>query len=105
MIANLVFRCYVRREMMIHHIVTIFLIVFSYGANFIRVGSLVLLVHDASDVFLELAKLFNYAKCQTLCDIGFVIFAISFFVCRLILFPCRIIYATGIGASAMIGVW
>jgi hypothetical protein len=90
-------------EMMIHHIVTILLIVFSYGSNFIRVGSLVLLVHDGSDVFLELAKLFNYCGWQILCDATFVFFAISFFVCRLVLFPFRIIFTTGWSARLMTG--
>lgn len=92
-------------EMMIHHVVTILLIVFSYGANFVRVGSLVLLVHDGSDIFMELAKLFNYAKYQTLCDVTFVCFAISFLVCRLIIFPFRIIYTTAFAARDMVGVW
>ena len=35
--------------MIVHHIVTIFLMYFSWVVNFVRVGTLVLLVHDAAD--------------------------------------------------------
>ncbi len=33
------------------------LLVYSYYVNFTRVGVMVLLVHDISDIFLEAAKL------------------------------------------------
>ena len=40
-------------EMIVHHIATIALIFMSYGNNMIRVGSLVLAVHDAVDYIME----------------------------------------------------
>jgi hypothetical protein len=77
--------------MFIHHIVTMALLFFSFLVNFVRVGTIVLLCHDASDIFLELAKLFNYLKFARLCDATFVIFALAFFVGRLVLYPWRVI--------------
>ena len=40
-------------EMFTHHIATITLLSFSYLVNFVRVGSLVLVVHDCGDYWLE----------------------------------------------------
>nr|XP_057910864.1 ceramide synthase 5 isoform X2 [Doryrhamphus excisus] len=48
--------------MFIHHLATVGLISFSYANNMVRVGSLVMCVHDASDFLLEAAKLANYAR-------------------------------------------
>ncbi|KAM9831006.1 ceramide synthase 5-like [Syngnathus typhle] len=77
--------------MLVHHLATIFLITFSYAINMLRAGTLVMCVHDASDIFLEAAKLANYAKYQRLCDGLFVVFSISFFIARLVIFPFWII--------------
>lgn len=40
-------------QMFIHHIATIILMCFSWIGNLTRIGSLVLLVHDCADIFLE----------------------------------------------------
>jgi hypothetical protein len=75
--------------MFLHHIVTIFLMVFSYICNFVRVGSVILLLHDSADYWLELAKMATYARFKNLCDASFIIFAIVWLITRLILFPFK----------------
>ncbi|XP_038634026.1 ceramide synthase 2-like [Scyliorhinus canicula] len=82
------------KEQIIHHIATIFLIGFSYCANYIRVGTLVMLVHDASDYIMECAKMLNYAGWRRSCDVLFVAFAVVFLITRLIIFPNVVIYTT-----------
>ncbi|KAI5101101.1 ceramide synthase 4 [Silurus meridionalis] len=82
------------REQIIHHIATISLISFSYCSNFIRVGTVVMLLHDSSDFLLESAKMFNYAGWKKTCDSLFVLFAVVFLGTRLLVFPCRILYST-----------
>ncbi|XP_059847484.1 ceramide synthase 4a isoform X2 [Hypanus sabinus] len=82
------------KEQIIHHIATIFLIGFSYCANYIRVGTLVMLVHDASDYIMECAKMFNYAGWRRTCDVLFVVFALVFLITRLVIFPNVVIYTT-----------
>lgn len=74
-------------EMFIHHLTTILLIIFSYTCNLIRGGSLVLIIHDFSDVFMEAAKMFKYIKWQRGCDVCFGLFFIVWTVTRLIIFP------------------
>ncbi len=59
--------------------VTLALIYFSYQINFLRIGIVVLLCHDLSDVFLELAKILNYLQFAKATDACFTIFAIVFF--------------------------
>lgn len=82
-------------EMTIHHFVTIALILASFLTNFYRIGTTILFVHDISDVFLESAKVFNYTSKPpqnrwmkaTLVDGTFAIFAITFFITRLVIYP------------------
>ena len=41
--------------MMVHHVATIGLLSFSWVSNWVRAGSLVLLVHDAADSWLSVS--------------------------------------------------
>uniref|UniRef100_A0A8C1V675 Ceramide synthase 5 n=1 Tax=Cyprinus carpio TaxID=7962 RepID=A0A8C1V675_CYPCA len=89
--------------MFVHHLATISLISFSYVNNMLRVGSLVMCVHDTSDFLLEAAKLANYAKYQRLCDFLFVVFSMIFFGTRLIIFPFWILNTTLFESWEIIG--
>uniref|UniRef100_A0A674N284 Ceramide synthase 5 n=1 Tax=Takifugu rubripes TaxID=31033 RepID=A0A674N284_TAKRU len=89
--------------MLVHHLATILLITFSYTNNMIRAGTLVMCLHDASDIFLEAAKLANYAKYQRLCDGLFVVFSLSFFFTRLVFFPFWVIYTVLFDSWEIIG--
>lgn len=73
--------------MCVHHHVTILLLTIAYVANMTRTGTVILLLHDAADIFLELAKMANYAKWQKLCNIIFLMFAVVFIVTRLVIYP------------------
>ena len=69
-------------EMLIHHITTISLIMFSWTAHFTRIGTLVMILHDCADHLLELAKLFRYASYRKTCDAVFVVFSIVWVITR-----------------------
>ena len=60
--------------MMAHHVVTVILIVFSHYTRLLRIGTMVLLLHDVSDIPLELAKASRYANMKSLCDAFFAVF-------------------------------
>ncbi|KAL2649710.1 hypothetical protein R1flu_017838 [Riccia fluitans] len=81
---------------MSHHVATEALIVFSYLARFARPGSVILALHDASDIFLEVGKLTKYSGSEIIPSISFVLFALSWIVLRLILYPFWIIRSTSI---------
>lgn len=79
-------------ESMAHHLVTLFLLYYALYANFARVGIIVMLLHDVSDIFLEAAKLARYGGKQDLALGLFVTFTISWFILRLILYPQVIVH-------------
>lgn len=81
-------------EQIIHHVATITLVSFSWCVNYLRAGTLIMLVHDSADYLLELAKMFNYARWKNACNYIFILFAAIFIVTRLIIFPFRIMYCT-----------
>lgn len=59
-----------------------------------RAGSVILALHDASDVFLEIGKLTKYSGVQVIPEISFGLFALSWFLLRLLYFPFVIIKST-----------
>ncbi|KAJ6662913.1 hypothetical protein lerEdw1_011117 [Lerista edwardsae] len=82
------------KAQILHHFAALALMFFSWSANYIRIGTLVMIVHDTADVWLEAAKLFKYANWERTCNVLFLIFAIVFFITRIILFPFWILRAT-----------
>lgn len=79
---------------MSHHIATAFLIMLSYIFRFARVGSVVLAIHDASDVFMEIGKMSKYSGCEWLAAASFILFVVSWVALRLIYFPFWVIWST-----------
>ncbi|XLS65943.1 hypothetical protein HN51_025917 [Arachis hypogaea] len=70
-----------------HHVATFILIVLPYIFRFARVESVVLALHDASDVFLEIGKMSKYSGAETIASIAFILFVLSWVLLRLIYYP------------------
>lgn len=62
--------------------------------RFARVGSVVLALHDGSDVFMEIAKMSKYSGFQMIADIFFSLFAMAFTFLRIICYPFWVIRST-----------
>lgn len=91
--------------MLFHHVITLALINISYATRYHKIGVLVIFVHDITDILLEFTKCNVYLKdinkrfkClhEFISNVSFVIFTISWFICRLYWFPLRILYASGV---------
>ncbi|CAG5958068.1 unnamed protein product [Menidia menidia] len=82
------------KEQVVHHIATITLLSFSWISNYIRIGTLVMVIHDSSDILLEGAKVFNYAKWHRTANGLFVVFTALFMFTRLVIFPFWLIHCT-----------
>jgi len=61
-------------ELIVHHIVTIWLVGWSYTINLTYIGNAVFLTMDVSDVFLAAAKVCNYLQLETTAAVVFAIF-------------------------------
>ncbi|XP_065648656.1 ceramide synthase 6 [Hydra vulgaris] len=79
-------------QMLIHHFVTLFLLIGSYITSMYRFAVVIMFIHDASDFWLETAKIAKYAKCDKVCNVCFGIFAIVFVFTRLIYYPIWVSY-------------
>lgn len=82
------------REQVIHHAATLILLAFSWSSNYIRIGTLVMVLHDATDWLLEGAKVFNYAKWEWTANTLFAVFYVLFMVTRLVILPFWLIHCT-----------
>ncbi|GBP45833.1 Ceramide synthase 6 [Eumeta japonica] len=89
-------------QMFIHHIATIALLSFSWVCNLHRMGTLVILLHDFADIFLDAAKATKYANYQKLCDVLFAMFTVLWIVTRLGVYPFYIIWSTSIRAPMLL---
>ncbi|KAJ9163443.1 hypothetical protein P3X46_023111 [Hevea brasiliensis] len=79
---------------MSHHVATVILIVLSYIFRFARVGSVVLAIHDASDILLEIGKMSKYSGAEGMASFAFIIFVLSWITLRLIYFPFWVLWST-----------
>ncbi|KAL8518391.1 hypothetical protein ACS0TY_009685 [Phlomoides rotata] len=77
-----------------HHVVSSALILLSYKFGFGRVGAMILALHDATDVFMEVGKMSKYSGAEALASCSFAVFVLLWILLRLIYFPFWILRST-----------
>ena len=80
-------------EMFLHHNLAIFLMIFSYLANFTVAGSIICFLHDIADIFTAGVRCFTETTLLTPTIINGVGMTISWFYTRIYAFPF-VIYKT-----------
>lgn len=78
-------------EYLLHHILTLTLIVFSYTVNFLPIGAVIMYVHDLTDLFVCLFKLTCDTHSHRVQYSLFVCMLVSWFYFRLCFFPGMLI--------------
>ncbi|CAN8063196.1 unnamed protein product [Agarophyton chilense] len=73
-------------ELCLHHFVTLGMVIVSYLYSYVRVGIVILALHDVGDIFLYSAKFLHYLGLSGLDTAVFSVFAVTFYVTRLLLF-------------------
>ncbi|XP_005094084.2 ceramide synthase 5 [Aplysia californica] len=80
-----------KTTMYAHHVITLFLLVASWVTNLVRVGTLVLAVHDVADPGLALAKMAWHAKRKAAAEKIFFFTILLWVLSRLTILPFGII--------------
>ncbi|KAM4065560.1 TLC domain-containing protein [Hirsutella rhossiliensis] len=82
-------------QMFSHHIITTALISSCYCYSFTRIGNYILVIMDVVDLFFPVAKCLKYTGYNTLCDVAFGVFMLSWFVARHVFYVlvCWSVYA------------
>jgi len=78
-------------DMMLHHIITIGLILFSFFNNYVRIGTLVLFIHDISDICGSLSKITLHSKYDLITMTSYCGLLITWIYFRLCIYPFQVI--------------
>ena len=91
-------------QMFAHHIAFVGLMGLSYMASYFRIGMVVLMLHDISDVPVDLMRLFNTLKWDTGAAVMWVASVVMWLVCRLVIYPvtCVIPAIFRVGQSPLV---
>ena len=92
-------------QLFVHHLLTILLISFSWVVNFVRIGTLVLVVHECGDIPMLLAKIFKLCGSQRGMDAFFIIFLVLWMCTRVGLYPFWIMRVTLFRAHVILQMW
>lgn len=76
-----------------HHLISIYLIYYSYLIKFHKMGLLFLVCHDTSDVLFEIGKTFVYREWKKLQDAWFILILVSWLCTRLGIYPFMLLYS------------
>jgi len=86
--------------MLVHHLVTLTLLISSWRLETTKYGAVIMLLHDAADPLMELAKCSLYAGFEGAANAFFLLFASTFIYLRDYVYPRHIIWNTYLQLTA-----
>jgi len=78
-------------ELLLHDMATLMLLIISFLNNYLRMGAVILFLHDISDIFSYGCKIFVDTEYLTLTLINYVSLVLTWFYTRLFVFPFQVI--------------
>lgn len=73
-------------EFLLHHFVTVALVLFSYSMNFLPIGAVIMLIHDAPDLFLNVFRISMDVLSLKYAVIAYLLMIISWIYLRIYFF-------------------
>lgn len=80
-------------SLLVHHLVQIFLVGFSFSVSEHRMGSIIMLIHDMCSPIFEASNVARYIGWTELSNMLYMIYALVYLVTRMIALPIRVILA------------
>jgi len=87
-------------EMLLHHTIACYLTTFSYLLNCVRIGSLVLLLHGATDVLIYASKAMVDTSCNHFIAVSYFGLITVFVWCRIYVFPVYIMQSAWVESAS-----
>ncbi len=90
-------------KMKVHHLCTAFLCIASYLCGYAKIGSIIMLIHDFSDLpldFLRLSTMISALKPLQLCF--YLVTLVSWFYWRLYYFPLYVLYSIAFESRSLL---
>lgn len=88
--------------MMLHHLVTASLCISSWWYGYAKIGSLVMFLHDISDIPLDFVRLFGQLNMKNLQLVSFGATLLSWLYWRLYWFPAEVLYSIAFDSKSLI---
>lgn len=76
-----------KMQMIVHHVITIFLTAYAYTVGQFRIGGLIMFIHEYSDIALLAAKTCHYAGYDAPTEPLFIAFVILWILTRCVILP------------------
>ena len=80
-------------QMVLHHVITLWLMILSYMEGHIRGGSMIVLINDVPDIFVYSSKMLGETVFVKTSIVSYVLLTITYLYFRLIVAPVSIIYS------------
>ena len=89
-------------KMSVHHITTAILCIVSYYCGYAKIGSVIMFLHDVSDLPLDFLRIFSILEYSSLQLFSYVLLVLTWIYWRLWFFPTAVLYSIAVQSKSLI---